>query len=48
MQSAGVHRPGLSVCLSVLAGRGAGAGPWVMGDLENGLWAGNEKVGSRC
>jgi hypothetical protein len=21
--------------------RGAGAGPWVMGDLENGLWAGN-------
>jgi hypothetical protein len=23
-------------------GRGAGSGPWVMGDLENGLWAGNE------
>jgi len=22
-------------------GRGAGSGPWVMGDLENGLWAGN-------
>jgi hypothetical protein len=22
-------------------GSGAGAGPWVMGDLENGLWAGN-------
>jgi len=22
-------------------GKGAGAGPWVMGDLENGLWAGN-------
>ena len=21
-------------------GKGAGAGPWVMGDLENGLWAG--------
>src|SRR6185437_1648239 len=20
---------------------GGGAGPWVMGDLENGLWAGN-------
>jgi hypothetical protein len=25
-------------------GRGQGAGPWVMADLENGLWAGNEKV----
>ena len=25
-------------------GRGAGKGPWVMADLENGLWAGNEKV----
>lgn len=25
-------------------GRGAGSGPWVMADLENGLWAGNEKV----
>jgi len=22
-------------------GRGNGSGPWVMGDLENGLWAGN-------
>jgi hypothetical protein len=22
-------------------GRGAGSGPWVMGDLENGLWAGD-------
>ena len=22
-------------------GKGAGIGPWVMGDLENGLWAGN-------
>ena len=22
-------------------GKGAGAGPWVMADLENGLWAGN-------
>jgi len=22
-------------------GKGAGTGPWVMGDLENGLWAGN-------
>ena len=22
-------------------GKGAGEGPWVMGDLENGLWAGN-------
>jgi len=22
-------------------GKGAGLGPWVMGDLENGLWAGN-------
>ena len=22
-------------------GRGAASGPWVMGDLENGLWAGN-------
>jgi hypothetical protein len=25
----------------VIWGRGAGEGPWVMGDLENGLWAGN-------
>jgi len=25
-------------------GRGGGAGPWVMADLENGLWAGNERV----
>ena len=24
-----------------LWGRGAASGPWVMGDLENGLWAGN-------
>lgn len=24
-------------------GHGAGAGPWVMADLENGLWAGAEK-----
>ena len=24
--------------------RGAGKGPWVMADLENGLWAGNTKV----
>lgn len=24
--------------------RGAGAGPWVMADIENGLWAGNETV----
>jgi hypothetical protein len=23
-------------------GRGAGSGPWVMGDLENGLWAGDK------
>ena len=25
----------------VIWGKGAGAGPWVMGDLEDGLWAGN-------
>jgi len=25
-------------------GSGAGKGPWVMADLENGLWAGNERV----
>ena len=25
-------------------GRGQGKGPWVMADLENGLWAGSEKV----
>jgi hypothetical protein len=25
-------------------GRGAGKGPWVMADLENGLWAGNNKT----
>ena len=25
-------------------GRGSGSGPWVMGDLENGLWAGDQKV----
>lgn len=26
-------------------GRGHGDGPWVMADLENGLWAGNQRVG---
>ena len=26
------------------SGHGAGKGPWIMADLENGLWAGNEKV----
>lgn len=25
-------------------GHGQGAGPWVMADLENGLWAGDQKV----
>jgi hypothetical protein len=25
-------------------GHGAGTGPWVMADLENGLWAGNERA----
>jgi hypothetical protein len=25
-------------------GHGGGAGPWVMADLENGLWAGNVKA----
>lgn len=25
-------------------GKGGGNGPWVMADLENGLWAGNQKV----
>ena len=25
-------------------GRGQGSGPWVMGDLEDGLWAGADKV----
>ena len=25
-------------------GKGAGNGPWVMADLENGLWAGTERV----
>ena len=25
----------------IIWGKGAGNGPWVMGDLENGLWAGN-------
>jgi len=25
-------------------GRGSGNGPWVMADLENGLWAGDNKV----
>jgi len=24
--------------------KGAGVGPWVMGDLENGLWAGNAQI----
>lgn len=24
--------------------RGAGRGPWVMADIENGLWAGNESA----
>jgi len=28
-------------------GRGAGGGPWVMADLENGLWAGNQKVNNQ-
>ena len=27
-------------------GRGAGKGPWIMADLENGLWAGNQSVNS--
>ena len=25
-------------------GHGQGDGPWVMADLENGLWAGNERA----
>ena len=25
-------------------GRGSGEGPWVMADLENGLWAGEQRV----
>jgi len=25
-------------------GRGLGSGPWVMADLENGLWGGNEAL----
>ena len=25
-------------------GKGGGAGPWIMADLENGLWAGDQKV----
>merc|ERR1712070_1100443 len=25
-------------------GHGTGKGPWVMADLENGLWGGNEKA----
>lgn len=25
----------------IIWNKGAGAGPWIMGDLENGLWAGN-------
>ena len=28
-------------------GRGAGNGPWVMADLENGLWAGDNQTNSR-
>jgi len=28
-------------------GKGAGKGPWVMADLENGLWAGNERVNNQ-
>ena len=27
-------------------GHGQGAGPWVMADLENGLWAGSDRVGT--
>eukprot|EP01083_Nonionella_stella_P291865 992931_1 len=27
--------------------RGAGDGPWIMADLENGLWAGNEQVNTQ-
>ena len=26
-------------------GRGQGSGPWVMADLEDGLWAGSTRVG---
>jgi hypothetical protein len=29
---------------SKIWGRGSGDGPWVMADLENGLWAGNERA----
>ena len=29
---------------SVEWGHGAGAGPWVMADLENGLWAGENRT----
>jgi len=29
---------------STSTGRGAGSGPWVMADLEQGLWAGAERV----
>jgi hypothetical protein len=25
-------------------GRGAGKGPWVMADMENGMWPGDTKV----
>jgi len=28
-------------------GRGNGNGPWIMADLENGLWAGNERVNDK-
>ena len=30
--------------VSLLRGKGGGNGPWVMADLENGLWAGNERT----
>ena len=28
----------------IIWGKGAGNGPWVMGDLENGLWAGERRA----
>jgi len=28
--------------------KGAGSGPWVMADIENGLWAGKDKVRARA
>eukprot|EP01084_Bolivina_argentea_P109864 196280_1 len=31
----------------ILSRHGAGNGPWIMADLENGLWAGNEKVNAQ-